>query len=60
MKSYDRLEREAADLLVECGRLRRENARLRGKLQRCRDGVMAAAFELDETRLDIMEQRGRA
>lgn len=58
MKTYEKLEREAADLLVECGRLRRENARLRRRLQECREHVLAAVFACEETRLDIMEQKG--
>ena len=58
MKTYERLESEAAELLVECGRLRRENARLRKKLERCRNSVLAAAFELDDTRTEIMERKG--
>ena len=35
----DRFEKEAAQLLVECGRLRRENMKLRRQLEAVRKAV---------------------
>ncbi len=35
----EKLERDAAELLVECGRLRRENARLRRMVEEVREAV---------------------